>query len=265
MLGRLALNSVGLCYCWETNSQDSCSTLLSLPLFSICHCTSPAANVYLCGNVFWCECTISLRKSLSVESVEAVIVNVLCPWCRSQVKVRLDVFLKRPGLDANQFPPTELITWCDWRRWGVAFAIAVISVRCLLGLRSGNAFPCGCRCCGGALLRTGQLSPRLTRRLWRTLLWHQWLIGTPYSWICEISPFVAVPALLGRPRSSRCFHTSRPRCTDGRGRRNPSHFLWHLLSWGWRHSSLIITADIHQWNTRHKKREQGSQYIIVSN
>lgn len=98
----------------------------------------------------------------------------------------------------TSFSPWSWLHDCDWRRWGVAFAIAVISMRCLLGVRSGNASLRGC--CWGTLLRTGQLSLRLTRRLWRTPLWHRWLTGSLFLDLWNlILPFVAVPAPLRDP------------------------------------------------------------------
>lgn len=121
-------------------------------------------------------------------------------------------FLKR----TKKIPPPP--QWrslydCDWCRWGVAFPIVVIRVKCLLGLCSGNASPCGC--CWGTLLRTGQLSPRLTRRLWRTRLQLQWLTGTPVPGSVKACSLLHGGSCPPWPNRSWCFHTSRLWCTDG--------------------------------------------------
>lgn len=100
----------------------------------------------------------------------------------------------------TSFTPLSWLHDCDWRRWGVAFAVAVISARCLLGRRSGNASLLGCCRCSGTLLRTGQLALRLTRRLWRTPLWHRWLTGSLFLDLWNlILPFIAVLAPLRDP------------------------------------------------------------------
>lgn len=120
-------------------------------------------------------------------------------------------FLKRTK--KIQPPPWRSLYDCDWRRWGVAFPIVVIRVKCLLGLCSGNASPCGC--CWGTLLRTGQLSPRLTRRLWRTRLQLQWLTGTPVPGSVKACSLLHGGSCPPWPNRSWCFHTSRLWCTDG--------------------------------------------------
>lgn len=95
---------------------------------------------------------------------------------------------------------------CDWRRWGVACPIAVISMRCLLGARSGKASPHGARAellqrrgRGGSLLRSGQLSSDLTRRSWRTPQPHHWLMFLDLSSFTPPPLFIQPLSLQARP------------------------------------------------------------------
>lgn len=149
----------------------------------------------------------------------------------------------------NSFLPPSWLHDCDRRRWGVAFALAVISMRCLLGLRSGNASLCGC-CCWGTLLRTGELSPCLTRRLWRTPLWHWWLTGSLFLDLWNlILPFCPAPW----PCMSQCVHTSQLRHSRRTtGRRELSHSLWHER----RVMLLVLSLFMNYWHLTEKQREE---------
>lgn len=132
---------------------------------------------------------------------------------------------------------------------GVLLLKLLLLVRGLLGLHSGNASSC----CWGALLRTGQLSPRLTRRLWRILIWHWWLTGSPVPGSVKSHPtlhcsFCPAPW----PHVPACPHIWAETHRWTTDRRNSSHFFWHL--WGWMLRVMLLDSSLFDIPCRKAKR-----------
>lgn len=164
---------------------------------------------------------------MSLWRVEAIhhgwsmkfILTPLCPWFWAHVK---QLFLNGVVL-VSKFSECRMTNRCKpvsprGAEYMIVIGVGEVLLLHLLLLAQGVYLACvlgmplSVGAAEGLFWETGQLSLRLTRRLWRTPLWHRWLTGSLFLDLWNLI-LPSCPALW--PRMSQCVHTSRLRHSDG--------------------------------------------------